>query len=56
MNDYTNVHKERYKSLCGDYMVSSITINSNEMSEEDLNRVYNELIKLMSGIKRISNE
>jgi hypothetical protein len=56
MSDYTNISKERVKSIHGDGMVSRITMNSNEMSEEDLNHIYNEMFKMISGIKRVSNK
>lgn len=56
MGDYTNVSKEYTKSPNGNFMVSSINVHSNEISEEDLNFIYGELIKMMSGIKRISNK
>lgn len=56
MSDYTNISKECVKSLSGDFMASSIIMHSNEISEEDLNFIYGELIRMMAGIKRISNK
>jgi hypothetical protein len=56
MRDYTSIGKEHVKSLHGNYMVSCLRLESNEMSEEDLNHIYDEMIKMISGIKRISNK
>jgi hypothetical protein len=56
MRDYTTIGKEYVKSIYGNYMVSRLSLESNEISEEDLNHIYDEMIKMISGIKHISNK
>ena len=56
MVDYTNMSKERVKSIHGNEMILRITMTSNEMSEEDLNYIYDEMFKLISGMKHTNNK